>query len=97
MKTFMDADFLLQTKTAKKLYHDHAAKMPIYDYHCHLSTQEIAEDKQFDNLGEVWLGGDHYKWRAMRANGVTEPYCTGGRNTIGMFGKWGGTVPPTRR
>ena len=97
MKTFMDADFLLQTKTAKKLYHDHAAKMPIYDYHCHLSTQEIAEDKQFDNLGEVWLGGDHYKWRAMRTNGVTEPYCTGGRSWFEKFEKWAETVPQTLR
>ena len=97
MKTFMDADFLLQTKTAKKLYHDHAAKMPIYDYHCHLSTQEIAEDKQFDNLGEVWLGGDHYKWRAMRTNGVTEPYCTGDRSWFEKFEKWAETVPQTLR
>lgn len=77
MKKFMYDDFLLQTSTAKELYHDHAAKMPIYDYHCHLSPKEIAEDKQYDNLGEAWLGGDHYKWRAMRTNGVAEKYCTG--------------------
>jgi len=61
MKEFMDTDFLLQTETARQLYHDHAAKMPIFDYHCHLTPQEIAEDKQYDNLGENWLGGGHYK------------------------------------
>jgi glucuronate isomerase len=97
MKKFMDADFLLQTDTAKKLYHDHAAKMPIYDYHCHLSPKEIAEDRQYDNLGEVWLGGDHYKWRAMRTNGVAEKYCTGDATWREKFLQWADTVPQTIR
>ncbi len=68
MKRFMDENFLLHNGTAVRLYHDHAAKMPIYDYHCHLSPQDVAEDRRYDNLGEIWLGGDHYKWRAMRTN-----------------------------
>ena len=69
MKQFMDANFLLQSETAQRLYHEHAAKMPIIDYHCHLNPNEIAENHQFADLTEVWLGGDHYKWRQMRANG----------------------------
>ncbi len=97
MKIFMDADFLLQTKTAIKLYHEHAANMPIYDYHCHLPPQEIAEDKQYDNLGEIWLGGDHYKWRGMRTNGVDEKYCTGDAVWREKFQKWAETVPQTLR
>ncbi len=97
MKKFMDNDFLLQTETAKRLYHDHAAKMPIYDYHCHLSAQEIAEDKQYDNLGEIWLGGDHYKWRAMRTNGVDEEFVTGNAPWRKKFQKWSETVPQTLR
>jgi glucuronate isomerase len=97
MKKFMDDDFLLQTKTAKKLYHEHAARMPIYDYHCHLSPQEIAEDKPYDNLGECWLGGDHYKWRAMRTNGVAEEFVTGDASWRDKFGKWAETVPQTLR
>ena len=97
MKNFMDNDFLLQTETARKLYHDHAAKMPIYDYHCHLSAQEIAEDKQYDNLGECWLEGDHYKWRAMRTNGVAEEFCTGDASWREKFQKWAETVPQTIR
>ncbi len=97
MKKFMDENFLLQTKTAAKLYHDHAAKMPIYDYHCHLSPKEIAEDKRQDNLGEAWLGGDHYKWRAMRTNGVTEEFVTGGASWREKFQKWAETVPQTIR
>ena len=97
MKKFMDNDFLLQTKTAQRLYHDHAAKMPIYDYHCHLSPKEIAEDKRQDNLGEAWLGGDHYKWRAMRTNGVTEEFVTGGATWREKFQKWAETVPQTIR
>ena len=68
MKKFMDQDFLLSTETAKHLYHDYAAKMPIIDYHCHLSPQEIYEDRTFDTITQVWLGGDHYKWRIMRAD-----------------------------
>jgi glucuronate isomerase len=97
MKKFMDHDFLLQTDTAKTLYHKHAARMPIYDYHCHLSAQEIAEDKQYDNIGECWLGGDHYKWRAMRTNGVAEEFCTGGASWRDKFQKWAETVPQTIR
>ncbi len=97
MKKFMDDDFLLQTRTAKRLYHDHAVKMPIYDYHCHLPPQEIAEDKQYDNIGEAWLGGDHYKWRAMRANGIDEKFCTGDASWHDKFKKWAETVPQTIR
>ena len=70
MKAFMDKDFLLDTDTAKILYHNYAAKMPIIDYHCHINPQEIAEDRKFENITQVWLGGDHYKWRQMRSNGV---------------------------
>ena len=78
MKAFMDQDFLMETETAKMLYHDYAAKMPVLDYHCHISPQEIAEDRQFENITQVWLGGDHYKWRQMRSNGIEERYITGG-------------------
>ena len=77
MKAFMDQDFILNTKTAKKLFHDYAEKTPILDYHCHLDPREIAEDRQFKNITELWLGGDHYKWRIMRSNGVDEKYITG--------------------
>lgn len=77
MKNFMDENFLLQTPTAQELYHNHAAKMPIIDYHCHLIPQMVADDHKFKSLTEIWLGGDHYKWRAMRTNGVDERYCTG--------------------
>ena len=77
MKPFMDADFLLQTDTAKTLYHEAAEKMPIFDYHNHLNPQEILEDRQMENLTRVWLGGDHYKWRAMRAMGFSEDLITG--------------------
>ena len=77
MKNFMDENFLLQTETAQKLYHEHAAKMPIIDYHCHLIPQMVADDYQFKSLTEIWLGGDHYKWRAMRAMGFSEDLITG--------------------
>ena len=97
MKKFMDEDFVLQTDTAKELYHEYAAKMPIYDYHCHLPPQEIAGDKCYDNIGEVWLGGDHYKWRAMRTNGVDERFCTGDASWREKFQKWAETVPHTIR
>lgn len=97
MKPFMDQNFLLQTETAQRLYHDHAAKMPILDYHCHLPSQEIAENKQWDNLGEIWLGGDHYKWRAMRTNGVSEEFVTGNKPWREKFQKWAETVPQTLR
>lgn len=98
MKNFMDENFLLQTETAQKLYHEHAAKMPIIDYHCHLIPQMVAEDHKFRSLTEIWLGGDHYKWRAMRSNGVAEKYCTGTDTTDWeKFEKWAETVPYTFR
>ena len=98
MKQFNDDDFLLQTETAQRLYHDHAAKMPIIDYHCHLIPAYVAEDHRFDNLSKIWLEGDHYKWRAMRTNGVDEKYCTG-KDTSDWekFEKWAETVPYTMR
>lgn len=73
----MDKDFILQTETAKKLFHETAAVMPVLDYHCHINPQEIYEDRKFDNIAQVWLGGDHYKWRQMRSNGIDEKYITG--------------------
>ena len=97
MKPFMDADFLLQTETAKRLYHEFAEAMPIFDYHCHISPQEIAENRRFNNLSEIWLHGDHYKWRAMRANGVDEKYCTGNATDWEKFEKWAETAPYTVR
>lgn len=97
MKKFMDDHFLLQSKTARTLYHNHAADMPIYDYHCHLPPEEIAEDKQYDNLAEAWLGGDHYKWRAMRTNGIPETYVTGDAAWRDKFQKWAETIPQTIR
>lgn len=90
---YMNDDFLLQNKTAKELYHDHAVKMPIYDYHCHLQAEEIAADKCFKNITQAWLYGDHYKWRAMRTNGVAEKYCTGDATDYEKFEKWAQTVP----
>ncbi|WP_347840566.1 glucuronate isomerase [uncultured Draconibacterium sp.] len=97
MKQFMDKDFLLQSNVAKELYHEHAAKMPIFDYHCHINPKEIAEDKQYNNLTEIWLYGDHYKWRGMRTNGVDERYCTGDASDWEKFEKWAETVPHTLR
>lgn len=93
----MDKDFLLQTDVAKELYHNHAANMPIFDYHCHINPQEIAEDKQFENITQIWLYGDHYKWRGMRSNGVAEKYCTGDASDWEKFEKWAETVPNTLR
>ena len=98
MKDFMDKNFLLQTETAQMLYHEHAAKMPIIDYHCHLIPKMVADDHKFRSLTEIWLGGDHYKWRAMRSNGVAEKYCTGTDTTDWeKFEKWAETVPYTFR
>ena len=97
MKDFMDADFLLQTETARKLYHEHAEKLPIIDYHCHLNPQMIADDYKFRSITELWLGGDHYKWRAMRANGVPEHFITGAATDWEKFQKWAETVPYTLR
>lgn len=98
MKNFMDENFLLQTKTAQELYHEHAAKMPIIDYHCHLVPKMVADDHKFRSLTEIWLGGDHYKWRAMRTNGVDERFCTGtDTSDWEKFEKWAETVPYTMR
>ena len=93
----MDENFLLETTTAQELYHDHAAKLPIIDYHCHLSPQLVADDHRFRSVTELWLGGDHYKWRAMRTNGVDERYCTGDASDWEKFEKWAETVPFTMR
>lgn len=93
MKPFMDNDFLLESETAVKLYHDYAKDMPIYDYHCHLNPKEIAEDKKFKNITELWLGGDHYKWRAIRSNGIDERYITGDAPDKEKFLKWAETMP----
>ena len=92
MKSFMDKDFLLSTGTAKRLYHDIAAGLPIIDFHCHLDPREIWEDRRFDNITQVWLGGDHYKWRLMRSAGVDERYITGDASDREKFGKWAETV-----
>ena len=92
MKPFMDNDFLLSTDMAKELYHDYAAKVPVLDYHCHINPQEIAEDRRFDNITQVWLGGDHYKWRQMRSNGVEEAYITGDATDREKFQKWAETL-----
>lgn len=97
MKKFLDEQFLLKTKTAQHLYHEYAAGMPIIDYHCHLPPQQIAEDTRFDNITRVWLNGDHYKWRAMRTNGVDERYITGEADDREKFRKWAETVPYTLR
>lgn len=96
-KLFMDEDFLLQTKTAQLLYEEYAKQMPIIDYHCHLSPQQIAEDIKFENITQAWLYGDHYKWRAMRTSGVDESYCTGNKSDYEKFEKWAATVPYTMR
>ena len=93
MKKFMDKDFLLSTETAKKLYHNHAAKMPIIDYHCHVSPKEIFEDKHFENIAQLWLLGDHYKWRIMRSNGVDEYYITGDASDREKFQKFAEALP----
>ena len=92
MKQFMDKDFLLSTETAQRLYHEHAAKMPIIDYHCHLNPREVAEYHRFRSITELWLGGDHYKWRAMRTNGVDEKYITGDASDWEKFQKWAETI-----
>lgn len=92
MKKFMDENFLLSTETAQKLYHEYAAAMPVLDYHCHISPQEIAEDKQFENIVQIWLGGDHYKWRQMRSNGIAEEYITGNAPDREKFQKWAETL-----
>jgi glucuronate isomerase len=95
--TFIAENFLLENESARRLYHDYAADEPILDYHCHLSPKDIAEDRRFQNLTEIWLDGDHYKWRAMRANGVAEQYCTGDASPYEKFLAWARTVPFTLR
>ncbi len=97
MKKFLDDNFLLNNTTGQKLYHVFAKEMPIIDYHCHLSPKMIAEDHQFQNLSQIWLSGDHYKWRAMRTNGVDESYCTGSQPDKDKFLQWAATVPYTLR
>jgi glucuronate isomerase len=97
VKKFLGEDFLLNNPTAVTLYHQYAKDMPIIDYHCHLPPDQIAADKNFENLTQIWLYGDHYKWRAMRANGVPEEYITGNKSDWEKFEKWAETVPYTLR
>lgn len=97
MKKFLDENFLLHNKTSQALYHDYAVKMPIIDYHCHLPPDQIAADTNFGNLTQAWLYGDHYKWRAMRTNGIDESFCTGNASDEAKFQKWAETVPYTLR
>jgi glucuronate isomerase len=97
MKKFLDEDFLLQNDTAAQLYHEFAKQMPVIDYHCHLDPNLIAADHQFENLTQAWLQGDHYKWRALRANGIEERYITGDATDLEKFEKWAETVPYTLR
>ena len=97
MKSFLSEEFLLQTQTAKTLYNDFARDMPILDYHCHLPVADIAGDRNFDNLTQIWLNGDHYKWRAMRANGIAERFITGDATDYEKFLAWAATVPRTLR
>ena len=97
MKSFLNENFLLHTAAAQRLFREFAAPMPVIDYHNHLSPRQIAEDHRFDNLTQIWLYGDHYKWRAMRANGVPETYCTGEAGDWEKFEKWAATVPFTLR
>jgi glucuronate isomerase len=96
-KSFIHDDFLLGSRAAKKLYHEHAEKQPIFDYHCHLSPADIASNRRFHNLWEIWLEGDHYKWRAMRTNGTPEKFCTGDAEPYDKFLAWACTVPHTLR
>jgi len=97
MKKFLDENFLLQTDTAQRLYHEYAKGLPIIDYHCHLPPNEIAANLNFKNLTHAWLYGDHYKWRALRTNGVDESYITGDKSDAEKFEKWAATVPYTLR
>src|SRR6516162_1199001 len=95
--SFIHEDFLLTTKTARRLYHQFAEDQPILDYHCHLPPRDVAENRHFQNLFEIWLEGDHYKWRAMRANGVPESHCTGTAAAYEKYLAWARTVPATLR
>ena len=96
-RTFIHPEFMLDTKTASKLYHTYAESLPIIDYHCHISPRDVAEDRQFENLTRIWLAGDHYKWRAMRTSGVDEYYITGQASDWEKFEMWAMTVPKTIR
>lgn len=95
--TFIDDNFLLYSQTAQMLFHEHSAKKPIIDYHCHLNPKLVADDYRFSSITDLWLSGDHYKWRAMRANGIDEYYITGGASDWDKFLKWAETVPYTLR
>ena len=95
MKPFINENFLLGNKTAVRIYHEYSENQPIIDFHCHLSPQMISEDRQFNNLTQAWLEGDHYKWRAMRTNGISEMYSTGKASDAVKFNKWAETVPAT--
>ncbi|ACU03380.1 MULTISPECIES: glucuronate isomerase [Pedobacter] len=97
MKKFLDENFLLESKTAEMLYHNFAKQMPVIDYHNHLIPDQMANDINFENITQAWLYGDHYKWRAMRANGIDEHYITGGASDLEKFKKWAETVPYTLR
>ena len=97
MKPLLHDDFLLETEAARELYHGTAKDLPIIDYHCHLSPEQMAEDHRFRSITEIWLEGDHYKWRAMRANGVPERYCSGDASDFEKFEAWARTVPETLR
>ena len=92
-KPFIHENFLLQSEIAQHLFHDHAKKLPIIDYHCHLNPQEVASDHKFRSITELWLGGDHYKWRALRTNGVAEKFITGDASDWDKFQKWAETMP----
>ena len=96
-KEFIHEDFLLDTKTASQLYHTYAEPLPIIDYHCHISPKEVAQNRQFENMTQIWLAGDHYKWRAMRTCSVDEKYITGNASDWEKFEKWANTVPKTIR
>ena len=95
--SFVHDDFLLESKAARRLYHEFAENEPILDYHCHLPTEDVAGNRSFRNLFEIWLEGDHYKWRAMRANGLDERYCTGDAAPYEKYLAWARTVPVTPR
>ena len=97
MDNFITDNFILETKSAQRLFHDHAEKLPIIDYHCHLNPKDIANDRRLNSITEAWLEGDHYKWRAMRTNGVDESYITGKKDDFQKFQKWAETVPQTLR
>jgi len=97
VKKFLDENFLLRSPVAEQLYHNYAKDLPIIDYHNHLPPEEVAMNKSFSSITEVWLNGDHYKWRAMRANGISEKYITGNTSAQEKFSKWAQTVPYTMR